>query len=418
VPYISSGNEASAAEVAQLSPNSATLQILWNDRTKFDETNPMINSFFKIAVRAILVVIAVSAHAQTPQIEKLSTPLALIPLPMSIGGRVQTTHVSICRGICPDGYQYQWPGVYFETSFKGSELFFQVGANHEILHIVVDGKPPLILNKPESGTYRLSGLSNQPHTVRILVATESQDAPNAFGGFAITAHEKPLPTKIRTRQIEFIGDSHTVGYGNTSPKRECTTDEVWAATDNTQAFGPLTANHYQADYRVNAISGRGIVRNYDGFAGDTLPIAYPYLLFDKNQQDTDPNWKPQVIVIALGTNDFSTPLNPGEKWKTRDELHADYEATYLRFLQDLRAKNPDAYIILWATEKANEEIESEVKKVADQAKGQGETKLTFLPIVHLSFTGCHYHPSLADDKTISDKLVQVIDANPAIWQGK
>ena len=152
---------------------------------------------------------------------------------------------------------------------------------------------------------------------------------------------------------------------------------MWATTDNTQAFGPLTANHYQADYRVNAISGRGVVRNYNGSAGDTLPVAYPYLLFDKKQQDTESNWKPQVIVIALGTNDFSTPLNPGEKWKTKDELHADYEATYLRFLKDLRAKNPDAYIILWATEMANGEIESEVKKVADQAKAQGETKLTF-----------------------------------------
>ncbi len=67
---------------------------------------------------------------------------------------------------------------------------------------------------------------------------------------------------------------------------------------------------------------------------------------------------------------------------------------------------------------ANGEIESEVKKVADQAKAQGETKLTFLPIDHLTFTGCHSHPSLADDKTISDKLVQVIDSNPNIWQDK
>ncbi len=354
----------------------------------------MTHPLFKIAVGALLAAsLAISATAQTPQIQKLSTPPALTPLPMTIGGRVQPTHSISPSEFGPEQYQYQWPGTYFETAFKGTELFFQVGANHEILHIVVDGKPPLILNKPESGTYRLSGLSNQPHTVSVLVATESQDGPNTFGGFGITTHEKPLPTKIHPRQIEFIGDSHTVGYGNTSPKTECTTDEVWATTDNTQAFGPLTANHYQADYRINAISGRGIVRNYNGFAADTLPAAYPYLLFDKKQQDTDPNWKPQIIVIALGTNDFSTPLNPGEKWKTRDELHADYEATYLRFLKDLRANNPGAHIILWATEMANGEIESEVKKVADQAKAQGETKLTFLPIDHLTFKGCHSHPS-------------------------
>jgi lysophospholipase L1-like esterase len=379
----------------------------------------MTKPLLKIGLNTFLAAsLAVSATAQTPQIQKLSAPPAMRRLPMLIGGRVETTPSTSPTTFGPESYQHQWPGTYFETSFKGNELLFQLGANHEILHIVVDGKPPLILNNPASGTYLLSGLSDQPHTVSVLVATESQSGPNTFGGFAITAKEKPLPSKSHARQIEFIGDSHTVGYGNTSPKQECTTDEVWATTDNTQAFGPLTANHYQADYRINAISGRGIVRNYNGSAGDTLPAAYPYLLFDKKQQDTDANWKPQVIIIALGTNDFSTPLKPGEKWKTRDELHADYEATYLRFLKDLRAKNPDAWIILWATEMENGEIESEVKKVADQAKAQGETKLTFLPIDHLTFTGCNSHPSLADDKTISDKLVQLIDSNPAIWQGK
>jgi lysophospholipase L1-like esterase len=382
----------------------------------------MTGPTLKIAISALFAA-AVSATAQTPQIEKVPTPRGLTPLPMSIGGRVQPLPLASI-GFGREGYLHQWPGTYFEASFTGSELFFQLGMNHEILHIVVDGKPPLILDKPDIGAYRISGLADRAHTVSVLVATESQ-GPNTFGGFAITAKEKPLPAKVRPRQIEFIGDSHTVGYGNTSPKRECTTDEVWSTTDNTQAFGPLTANHYQADYRINAISGRGIVRNYNGFAADTLPMAYPYPLitypmFVLNQKHLDdaPNWKPQVIVIALGTNDFSTPLNPGEKWKTRDELHADYEATYLRFLHDLRAKNPDAYFILWATEMANGEIESEVKKVADQARAQGETKLTYLPIKHLTFKGCHFHPSLADDKTISDKLVQLIDANPAIWQGK
>jgi lysophospholipase L1-like esterase len=53
-------------------------------------------------------------------------------------------------------------------------------------------------------------------------------------------------------------------------------------------------------------------------------------------------WKPQIIVVALGTNDFSTQLNPGERWKTRGELHSDYEKTSARFIQSLRAGNPDA----------------------------------------------------------------------------
>jgi lysophospholipase L1-like esterase len=353
--------------------------------------------------------LCISAWAETPYIQKTAAPPSLIPLAMSVGGRVM---------MLPSGeYEYQWPGTYFEAAFKGAELYFRVGKNHEILHVVVDGGLPLVLAKPGPGTYRLSGLKNKRHFVKLLVVTESQDAPNLFGGFGITAREKALPLKKPSRQIEFIGDSHTVGYGNTSSKRECTNDEVWGTTDNSQAFGALTADRYHADYQINAISGRGIVRNYNGFAGDTLPEVYPYALFDKKQEYSGPAWKPQIIVIALGTNDFSTPLNPGEKWKTRGELHADYETTYVRFLQGLRAKNPDAYLILWATDMANGEIESEAQKVVQQAKAQGETKIAFIPIDHLQFSGCNWHPSLADDKTIREKLVQFIDANH-VWRNK
>ena len=57
-------------------------------------------------------------------------------------------------------YQYQWPGTYFETSFIGSELYFRIGTNHEILHIVVDSQAPLVLVNPEVGVYRLSSLAN------------------------------------------------------------------------------------------------------------------------------------------------------------------------------------------------------------------------------------------------------------------
>ena len=38
-----------------------------------------------------------------------------------------------------------------------------------------------------------------------------------------------------------------------------------------------------------------------------------------------------------GTNDFSTPLNPGERWKTREALHPDCETTCVRFLHALHA---------------------------------------------------------------------------------
>ena len=83
-------------------------------------------------------------------------------------------------------------------------------------------------------------------------------------------------------------------------KHECTEEEVWETTDNSLAYGPLMAKHYGADYQVNAISGRGIVRNYNGSPGDPLPVAYPYVLFDKQDLYTDSSWKPQIVVAGAG----------------------------------------------------------------------------------------------------------------------
>lgn len=311
-------------------------------------------------------------------------------------------------------YTSQWPGSYFRAAFAGKKVFFRLGKSEEILHVVVDGQAAGSLVKPEAGVYEVDGLSESRHEVEVLVATESQAGPNTFGGFAIPAGEKAQQPAPRRRQMEFIGDSHTVGYGNLSTKHACTKDEIWADTDDTKAFGALIAAHYDADYQVNAISGRGVVRNYGGFEADTLPEAYPYVLFDKQQRYSDPAWKPQVIVIALGTNDFTTPLHAGERWKTRDQLHADYEATYARFLEGLRARDPGALIVVWATDMAEGEIATEARKVVEQRKQRGDQRITFLPIDGLSLAACDWHPSAADDRVIAEKVMRVIDA-ARVW---
>jgi lysophospholipase L1-like esterase len=356
------------------------------------------------------------AIAQTPHIDPATPPATLIPLQFSTGGRVLIQPDPSQPSFGAKLYTYQWPGTYFETAFTGTEVYFRVAGGDQNLHIAVDGQPPLTLTKPAPGVYSLSGLAPAAHTLRFSVVSESQYATDSFGGFALPPTATALPSTPRARQIEFIGDSHTVGYGNTSPSRLCTQDQIWALTDNTKAFGPLTAAHYNADYQINAISGHGIVRNYNGFVGDTIPAAYPFVLFDHKTPYHDPTWQPQIIVIALGTNDFSTPLNPGEPWKTRDILHADYEATYVRFLHTLRQNNPNAFLIVWTT--GTPEIESEAANVVQKMKTTGETRIAYLPIDNLQKTGCDWHPSTADDALISQKLINQIDQTPAIWQTK
>ena len=379
---------------------------------KREGVTPSIGGWmFKILTIALLsALVATSAFAAEPRVSAVAAPPAMLaPLPASTVGRVVAERV-----VGRDAYRYQWPGVYFDAAFEGPALYFSVGPGETILDVVVDGQTRATLTKP-AGLYRIDGLDEGRHAVRIRVVTESQAGPDRFDGFALPEGSKALPAIRAARQIEFIGDSHTVGYGNTSPSRECTQAEIWATTDNSRAYGPLMAGVYDADYRVNAISGRGIVRNYNGSPGDTLPTAYPFALFDKQTQDTDPAWRPQLVVISLGTNDFSTPLNPGEKWSTRAELRADYVRTYVAFVQGLRARYPQARFLLWATDGAEGEIQAQVREVVARLRAAGEARVDFVPVSGLAMTGCQWHPSETDDRNIADVLAGAIEGYADLW---
>ncbi|MBO9716950.1 MAG: G-D-S-L family lipolytic protein [Pseudoxanthomonas sp.] len=365
-----------------------------------------------LSTLVLLVICAASAAspaAPTIRVDRIDTSTAATrPAPLAIGGRA----VAVAGG---GAVTYQWPGVYFETAFRGSQVDFGIGPGQVILHVQVDGEPLATLRRPATGRYRIAGLAPGPHRVRIDVATESQAGPDRFDGFFLPPGSSALPLAEPARRIEFIGDSHTVGYGNLSPQRDCSEAQVWATTDTTLAYGPRVARHYDAGYRVNAISGRGVVRNYGGMPADTLPQAYPYLLFDRSARDGDSGWQPQVIVMALGTNDFSTPLAAGERWKDRAALHADYERGYVAFVQSLRGRHPHARIVLWSTGLFDGEIRSEVGRVLAQLREAGETRTSHLAIDGLQMGGCHAHPSLADHQRIADALVAHIDALPAAW---
>ncbi len=363
------------------------------------------------ALPALLLLLAAASDTGDPvKVTPAALPQAALALPLHIGGRV-----SVAPGAGASRYRRQWPATYFEAEMRGDRAFFTLGPGEAALHLFVDGRRVRELIRPQAGSYAVQGLGPGRHRLRLQVASESQAGPTGFGGFYAARDAMAGAPRPRPRQIEFIGDSHTVGYGNRATTRACTADQVWATTDATRAFPARLAEQIGADYRVNAISGRGVVRNYDGGTADTLPAAYPYLLFDKARADDQAGWAPQLIVIALGTNDFSTALHPGEPWADRAALHAAFEAGYVRFVQDLRARNPGAVFILWATDAHKSEITRAVASVAGRLHALGETRLAFLPVTGLDFAACHAHPSLADHGRIARLLRAAIAARPGLW---
>lgn len=367
------------------------------------------SSLVAVAVAGGLLLPAVPVVAQ--EVARVaSEPAGLKPLAARLTGRVAAQ---------PDGALLrQWPGTYFETAFQGDEVFFRVGAGDVSLRLSVDGGTVVPLVKPAPGLYRVSQIKPGEHLLRVAVASESQAGPTVFGGFLIGPGGQPAALPRRARQIEFIGDSHTVGYGNTSATRQCTQDEVWATTDTTRGVAGLVAAHYGADYQANAISGRGVVRNFDGFKADTLPEAYPFALFDRSRPADDAAWQPRVIAISLGTNDFSMPLRPGEPWATREQLREAYEATFVRFVGELLRRHPGAYVVLWIAAGEGSELHAEVARVAEQLRRSGNARVGFVPVPGLSMSGCDWHPSVDDDARIAAALIRHLDAQKDVWPAR
>jgi len=312
-------------------------------------------------------------------------------VPVHIGGRVIAESDGAMR--------FGWPGVYFEGRFEGTHVTIMAEARDEQLAVLVDGKQRMVLTKASPASVTIDGLAPGKHVVRLEKLTESQSGYARFMGFGTDG--KPLPLQPRAKRIEFIGDSHSVGYGDTSPKRECTRQEVHDTTNTQLAFGPLVAKRLDADYRVIAYSGYGIVRNYNGAVpGDSLPKRYARALPGEEGAAKDDGWKPDRIVIKLGSNDFSTPLHAGEAWPDQAALHADYRARYAEFLAMLIAKQPQAKFLLMGSGDFLADVEAVAKGAAKPVKA--------VRWVELENSGCDWHPSLKDHRNLADQIEAVI----------
>ncbi|MET0356443.1 MAG: SGNH/GDSL hydrolase family protein [Cellvibrio sp.] len=334
------------------------------------------------------------------------------PLPVHTVGRV----VEEKSGKDQVSYTYSWPGVYFEAAFKGTAVDVKLDDDQNFLNIIVDDQQPILLKKPGKIVYSVKNLSPGDHKIRLEKLTETQWSKGKFEGFYVSGKDSAIKVPEAKRKIEFIGDSFTVGYGNTSSSRDCTTEQVFETTNTQLAFAPRVAKHFKADYQINASSGFGVVRNYNGGNPDkSLLKLYPYTLYDTSSVYKD-KWKPQVIVIGLGTNDFSTPLNAGERWTSREALQADYVENYKKFIKDLRAKHKKAYFILNASNNHDGEIAKQVEKVITQLKADGEKRIDSLIFSGLDYGGCHWHPSVKDDEILTKLFIEKIESNPGIWK--
>ncbi|NEY35140.1 acetylxylan esterase [Streptomyces sp. PRKS01-65] len=343
------------------------------------------------------------------------------PLPAAASAGFRT--VGRVRRAADGWVQYTWPGIAFEGRFRGTGVGIALDDSVNDYDIQIDGTTVGTLVTPGRTTSWVKGLTDAEHTVRLVKRTECPWAAGRFGGFLAAPGGRILAAPAaRSRQIEFIGDSFTAGYGNLSATRDCTANGgVDRNTNADLAFGPLTARKLDADYQQNAFSGRGMVRNYNGGEPGTSYRTYydrALLNVDGDVWHKPRHWHPRVVVIGLGINDFSTPLHAGEPWATQSELITAYTSAYHGFLDKLRTRYGNStFLVASATPVAGTAFADTVRTIVGTRNARGDDRISYwyYDDPRLNRLGCDWHPSLQDHQIISGLLDQHLAALPLDW---
>jgi len=243
----------------------------------------------------------------------------------------------------PDGsVRYDWVGVYLQTAFSGGSIAFRVSESGQSYHnIFIDGKfiRKIRIASKDTLINLASGLSKGFHQLRVQKCTEGEFGCTTIHQFLLSPKSTMKVVPKKNRMIEIFGDSYTCGYG--SEDFSATAPFKVEKENCNKAYGSIIARYFNADYAFIAHSGRGMVRNY----GDSLQLSKNTMTtrmthvfddFDASVAYDFKAYKPDLVMINLGTNDFSTQPFPTDK---------QFIDGYIKFIKQLRKIYGDVPIL-------------------------------------------------------------------------
>lgn len=296
-----------------------------------------------------------------------------------------------------------WSGSGAVFRFNGTGASVTLDDNAQFFTVVVDGEvQPRLQTTPGEQTYPLAaGLAPGEHTIELYRRTEGFFGETAFLGVELEG-ELLAPPPV-TRRIEVIGDSITCGYGNEGAN-PC---NFSADTENHYlTYAAFAARAVGAELSAVAWSGKGMVHNYGDDVQDPMPKIYDRAVPSDPGSAWGFAWQPDVVVINLGTNDFSTDGDPPENV---------FVPAYADFLAHLREVYPQAFILSVAPSLSGAEatmVAGYLDKVVALRHDAGDLEVAFADInVEWVGIGCDYHPTVATHEGMGARLVEELQTH-------
>jgi lysophospholipase L1-like esterase len=299
-------------------------------------------------------------------------------------------------------------------NFTGNECSISLQSvdswdHHNYVSLVLDGKyiGKRKIAKGAAQSFPIKITSNKKvHTLEIYKTTEAHSGGILFAG---TTAKLTSITSKKKKKIEFIGDSITCGAASDSSDVPCDQGEYFDHHNGFYAYGPVFSREIGADYLVSSVSGIGMYRNWNDENKDEgiMPDVYPnlYLTKDNSKPKYDFTFQPDIISIALGTNDFSGGDGKKERLPFNPEK---YVSNYINFIKMLYQHNPKAQIVITNSPMINGERAIVFEDCLNKVKNAFAEDKTHKPILIFKFKpmtpkGCSGHPDVADHKVLADE---------------
>jgi lysophospholipase L1-like esterase len=303
---------------------------------------------------------------------------------------------------------FDWPGVYIRATFTGTSCSIRLNDGENLYAVTIDDQEPEVLQTDTSTVYSIAtGLADTVHTILIEKRTEASIGKGEFLGF-ILDEKRSLITQnsVRDRRIEYIGNSITCGYG---VEGENANSPFTPETENaTLSYAALVGRALSADYAMIAYSGKGVVRNY-GDPNKTSPDPMPSLYdrtccFDSTLVWNFTSWIPQVVVINLGTNDFSTQPYPDK---------SVFQKAYTQLIDFVQSQYSEVTIFCVCGPMIGEPCASYIEEVVNQCQQDNANNEIYYIAISTSLLtyadrGSDWHPNISGQQKIADVILPII----------
>lgn len=271
--------------------------------------------------------------------------------------------------------RFDWVGTTFRFRFSGNACAVRVSDTKKNFCLVfIDGREvgEVTFEGTDSYCVLVDGLTAGPHTLTVFKRTEAGEGRTTLHSIVFPSGGCLLPwSGSSDRRIEFIGNSITCGFGADTADPGA---QYCPETENAyHSYASIAARYFGADYTMIAHSGQGVVRNY----GDKERLSESTMLHRYGKVFDTPDapawdfasWQPHVVVIELGTNDFSVGIPPTSE---------EFVAGYLHLIGSIRQAYGKIPILCLSSPLSSDE---KLYAALRQAVAVSDDQVWFVPIL-------------------------------------